>query len=155
MKFVKSSVVVVLLAVISIFVSGCGAREPMDVNVFRSVMEAENYEITDFLPRQAENAELFRNHLIVTTENYEITFAELIEDAYARNVFNGVRAQVENNRGSVHTSTTVNAVNHNMFEQTSGGVFAHIYRVDNTVLYVIADSEYRSHVRELIGRIVP
>jgi len=153
MKFIKGSALILVLIIISLFATACGTpREPMDVNVFRSVMESEGYEIVDLIPGGADYA---YHDLGVITDHYTFVFGEMKTIAYATNAFNSMRRGIEDAQGSTRTYRSVSLANHSLFEQTSGGVFSHVYRVDNTILYVRADSAYRDYVRELIDRILP
>ena len=75
MKFIKGSALTLLLIIISLFAIACGTpREPMNVNVFRSVMEAEGYEIVDLIPDGADYA---YHDLGVITDNYTFVFGEM------------------------------------------------------------------------------
>ena len=151
MKTQKISILILIVIMLSLFITACGTpREPMDVNVFISVMEAEGYEVMDL----AEGGSDITYHdLGIATDNYMIIFGELISTQYAINAFNGMRAGIENGQGSTRAYRSVNAANHSLFEQTSAGIFSYVYRVDNTILYVRADVSHRDHVRTLIDRI--
>lgn|GEM_PF-4770699 len=155
MRMRKTILIVLLFVVCSVFLTACGSpREPMDMNVFRTVIESEGYTIKDMMYESDEFDEnIFSEYLSVFADDYSFEFAVFTTEQYAINTFNGMRAQAEANRGSTRSYRTVNVSNHAMFEQTSDGMFWHIYRVDNTLLYVLADSDYRSHVRDLIDRI--
>lgn len=155
MRMRKTILLVSFLILILVFLTACGSpREPMDINVFRTVMESEGYTIADMMYESDEfDDNIFSYYLSVFDDDYSFEFAVFTSEQYAINTFNGMRAQAEANRGSTCSYRTVNVSNHSMFEQTSDGMFWHIYRVDNTLLYVLADSDYRNHVRELIDRI--
>jgi len=142
-----------ILAVAAVVLTACGTpREPMEASVFRSVMESAGYEIID-LVEQGDGTGVAIQDLVVQTTNYAFVFGEFIAESYAIRAFNSMRAEIEAGQGNTRSHRSVSMANHSLFEQTSAGVFGYVYRVDNTILYVIADSDYRDQVRELIDRI--
>ena len=161
MRTRKTILLVSLLVITSVFLTACGClgglleeREPMDINVFRSVMESEGYTIVDMMYESDEVSEdIFSYYLSVLAENYLLEFSVYTSEQHAIRIFNYLRAQAEASRGVVRTNSWVTGINHASFSQTSDRYFWHIYRVDNTLLFVHANSDYRNRVRELIEKI--
>ena len=150
----KALSLALLLTAFSVILTACGTpRDPMDVNVFREVMEAEGYEVVDVSATPHYIDQNAYHHLAASTENYAFVFGEFIEERYAVNAFNNLRTNIESNRGATAAHRSVSLPSYGIFEQTSGGEFSYVYRVGNTLLYVTADSSNRERVRELIDKI--
>ena len=162
----KIILLISLLVIISLFLTACGCfdgfvellgpREPMNIATFRSVMESEGYEVVDMLYDTDQfDTDVFGYYLIVYVHNYyRFEFVKFTSEQYAISAFNANRARIEaNNSGVVFANRRIDGINHNLFERTSAGIFSYLYRVDNTLLYVSADSQHRDHVRELIERL--
>ena len=156
MKIRNMVILAVLAAVVLVFLSGCdmcAPREPLNADVFLEVMESEGYEVIDVLYENEGMAEAFNTFLVVIGEDYRFEFAEFAAEEYAITAFASAQAYIESARGATRSYRQVNLANYSLFEQTSAGAFAYVYRVDNAILRVNSDVEYSPHVRTLLDRI--
>ena len=145
----KRFYLIAIVIIAAIFLSACSDRYPIDRADFIAAMEEEGFEILD-----VSNDVDFADYVIIAfspNDDYQIEFYEFATDEDARRSFNGTRQLIEDGSGSSQTTSSVAVANYNRFTITSGGRYAHLYRVGNTMILVDwTDSEHRDEIRDLL-----
>ena len=152
MKKTNKLYFVLVIVVAILFLTGCfSEREPINRADFITTMETAGFEIVDISGQYD-----WANYVILAVSpgwDYQIEFYELASESDARRVFNGTREQVESGSGSSSSHTSVSVANYQRFTMTSGGLYAHLYQVGNTIIFVDwTDSEFRDEIRDLVGQ---
>ena len=154
--------VLVTLMLLSMF-SACGAlsaRDPLERQTFLDVMEENGFEIVDLTSELAELTgeleEIVSLYLVAVSPDgsYQFEFVEFHTTDGARAVFAGTRQNAEALRGSTSSHSSVNAANHNTYQLTSAGLYSHLLRVDDILVFVLgADSDHRDEIRYIFDLI--
>ena len=150
----KIFVLVLVMVVLSLTLSACGSRDPIDAARFRAVMEEAGYEVVD--ATDMEGVALLRDEvyyvLLAIGDGYQFEFYEFIDTREAVQMYNILQDLIESWRGGASSDRSVNMPNHSMFELTSAGIFSRVERVGNSVIFVTTDAEHRDAIREVLSR---
>lgn len=155
-------IVVVVLAVIAAVIGGAiflvnlinNAKDPITSAKFESTMEKMDFVIYD-AGQQYEEYDYIEEAIIAVEEDedFQIEFYVLEDDDSAVSFYNNNVKIFKNSASSVKASSTVNFKNGATFKLTSNGKYKMITRVENTVVYVDVDSEYKDDVEEIIKKL--
>lgn len=143
----KKVFLLLLVATGLVFLSGCD-RDPIDVAEFQSIMEGAGYEVVDITHELDTNS--IRNGFLAIGADYQYELYEFIDVRDALVFFNNMEGHIESMRGGSASTRTTNVGNHSRFELTSGGIYSQVYRVENVVIFVTADADHRSAIREMM-----
>lgn len=159
----KKSIIVTLVIVVVVFIVIIGlvimgifslvkAREPITAEKFENMMEAKNFEIID-AKDQFTDAPYVENALIALNNNYQIEFYVLTTNEHANTMFLNNQNKFEENKGSVSSYSTVNFKNGSKYTLSSNGKYSTITQIDNTVIYLNIDEEYKEEVKLILEEI--
>ena len=145
----KKFYLILLKIVATIALSACDNRYPLDRVDFIATMEAEGFEIFD-----VSYYIDFADYVILAvppSDEYQIEFYEFATDDDASSSFEATRQLIEDGSESSQRINSVNVANYNRFTITSGGKYAHLYRVGNTMILVDwTDSEHQDEISDLL-----
>ena len=143
-----------------------GPRAPIDSAEFQLVVEAAGFEVWDLYefpenpcdPEDACDVCIFLDDatsLLFFAQGeagYWFEFAEFHDTREAIHQFNHRQRNAEDFRQGASAHREVNLGNYSRFQQTSGGIYIHILRVDNVLIYVEALQEHRNEIREIMNQ---
>ena len=128
--------------------TGCGSKTAQTVDGFIQVMEDAGFEVEDVTAEMGTN-DLATSVIIAVGENYQIEFLELVDSETGKGVFNGNKAVSEDEHSVKSLILEVSSSNYNYYAFNADGEFHMIARIDNTMIYCVADKEFRSEIVNL------
>lgn len=151
MKFhLRKASPVLMAAVIILSMAGCEKKTAITNDEFTNCLEEKGFAVTDgadqvqktansvsiaVSPDSAYQLEFYIMSTIADTELLFGSNKELFEDS-----FNG-------------NTAFVSVGNASSYSVTSGSTFAYISRVDNTFLYLVADSTHKDEIKAIISEL--
>jgi hypothetical protein len=147
-----------MIVVIVITQSGCrvASGDPIDADKFAAIMEREGYEVLDFTWQAKEEADFFvetlQYALVAIGDAYQFDFFQFSENSHAHTLFSSTRMELQDVQGnivSLHNEQTTR--DYDMYSFVSGGMYFHLVRIHNVVIFARADSEHRNSIREALG----
>ena len=87
---------------------------------------------------------------ISSDSTYQIEFYELSDSDYASSFFNNNKKTFEDSKSSGSAETSVSAGNNAKYTLTTNGKFKVVSRIDNTVIYLNVDDDYKSSVKDVL-----
>lgn len=127
--------------------TGCVKKEAVTVKEFNQVMEDAGAEIVDATDQLSDR--VVKEISLAVFDDYQIEFYVLTNEDTASAVFFENRAIFEENKGSVSSEISKSIGNYNYYALTSGGSCYLLARVDNTMLYVVADAGDKDEITEM------
>ena len=125
--------------------TGCGDKTPQTAEGFTEIMEAADFIVQD-VAADTETGGTVTTLLIAEGENYELQFGEFTDSESCKEIYNQSR-QAFNEENPVRTMSLETSMgNYNYYAFTAGGEFHLVARIDNTMLYCVADVAYRSEI---------
>lgn len=81
---------------------------------------------------------------------YQIEFYELSDADYASSFYNNNKSIFEESKSSSAVETSVSSGNNSKYTLVTNGKYKVVSRIDNTVIYVNVDDEYKAEVKDLL-----
>ncbi|MGM9881746.1 MAG: hypothetical protein ACI31S_02755 [Bacilli bacterium] len=147
MKFIS---VVTCLSFIFLL-TGCGNKTALTSENFKSKMEGNNFVVQDATSQMASYDYITKVYLAIDSSyNYQIEFYELSDAASASSFYNNNKSIFEESKSSSAVETSVSSGNNAKYTLTTNGKYKVVSRINNTVIYVNANDEYKTEVKDLL-----
>lgn len=151
MRKVKCFMMGVLCFVVLFTLTGCGNKTSITSDDFKNKMESNGYTVQDATNQMASYDYIKKVYIAISNDStYQIEFYELSDSDYATSFFNNNKSLFEKSKSSVATETSVNLGNHNKYTLTANDKFKVVSRIDNTVIYLDVDENYKSSVKDVL-----
>lgn len=151
MRKVKCFMMGVLCFVVLFTLTGCGNKTSITSDDFKNKMESNGYTVQDATNQMASYDYIKKVYIAISNDStYQIEFYELSDSDYATSFFNNNKSIFEDSKSSVSTETSVNLGNHNKYSLTANDKFKVVSRIDNTVIYLDVDENYKSSVKDIL-----
>lgn len=150
MKKKKNIIGILLILVISLFTTGCGSKKTISAEQFKEKLEAKNFILSD-ASNQFANYDYIKQVYIAQNPNktYQIEYYFFADASRAKNFYEhnkGIFKKI----GTVRSNSEITIANHSKYSQTAGGKFSVISRIENTVIYVNVNTEYKDEVTKIL-----
>jgi len=148
-----SIAMVVVLGVCLLLLTGCFTKTALTAESFEELMKAEGYVVSNLTDQYEEG--LVKNVLVAmdTTNDYQIEFFEQNSDADARVSFNMNVETMEENKGSMSSSTSFTGQNYEKQTMFSNGEYWVVSRIDNTVVFAHVSENNKDLAKAIIEKI--
>lgn len=126
-------------------------KEAIDVSKFTTIMERRGYYLTDVYS-QYEEYGYIKNAYVASSKDYtfQIEFYELSDEAYAVSFYNNNKDIFESMKANVTSGTNTSGKNYAKYTLTSAGKYMVVSRIDNTVVYVNVEENYKNNVTDIL-----
>lgn len=159
-KHIKSLVSILIISIMILAFTGCGSMNKTAINTdtFISTADSKEYEVVDIL-EQYNEIEAIKNATVAFKsedgENilYQIEFYELDAADSAMLMFNENKDLFESKTSTAVMETTVNLGNFSKYSVISNGKYMVVSRIDNTLVFVDVDKEYKDTINEFLEAI--
>lgn len=139
-----------ILAVVLILRNFDKEKESITAREFASMMDDEDYEIVN-VTSQYESYGIDEAYLAVeSNQDYQMEFYELSSESKAKSMFESNKEYFEDRAGSSKITSSYSFGNYNVYSLTSNGDYMYICRIDNTLLYIDVDDEYKDEVKDIV-----
>ncbi len=126
-------------------------KESITAEEFKIIMQDKGYLIADATSQFSEYDYVSKVYLATTSDKlYQIEFYTLSDDSSATYFFNTNKTLFEQNKTSVSTSTSSEFSNHAKYTLTSANKYMVVSRINNTVVYVNVDEQYKDNVKDIL-----
>jgi hypothetical protein len=121
---------------------------------FYTTMSQKGYSVQD-ASSQFSGYNYVKQVYIAVSEDYsyQIEFYELLDDSYATSFYNNNKSIFESSKGNASTETSASLKNYAKYTLTSNGKYMVVSRIDNTVIYVDIDDNYKENVKDILNEI--
>lgn len=140
-----------IFIIVLISLTGCDNKKAISVDKFDNVLNSKEYTVE-------ENKEYYDTFIDITdgrkakcSDKWEMEFFILSGNKDAELMFEKDRNMIEVYKGSDGSSElVVDLANYDVYEITASGHYGYVSRVDNTVLYVEAEEQYKDEIKAII-----
>lgn len=151
MKKLKFLLLVVFVTLLSACVT---KRESIDEDEFISIMTNEGFNIVNIEKQFAEYGYFEEAYVAVDKSgNYQIEFYELENDSYAINFYNTNKETFEASKTGSSVYTNVDLTDSNRYTLTTEDSYKVLSRIDETVVYLNVDKEYKNEVINILKKL--
>ena len=141
---------IILFGCMALSLVGCGNKEAVSTEDFISIAESKDCEIADASAQYEEYSYVENVTIAAHEEGWQVEFYTLSEDSYATSMFNTNKEIFESYKGNKSVESTTNIGNDATYSLTSDGYYMYLSKVDNTLLYVRVNEDYKDTVKTII-----
>ena len=154
MKKIKQIFIGVLLITIIFTMTSCGKKTSITSENFKNIMEEKNYIIKD-ATSQMSNYDYIKQVYIAISNDYtfQIEFYEFSDNDYAISFFNNNKQIFEDSKSQNSVETSVSTDNNAKYTLTDNDKYKVISRIDNTIIYLNVNKDYKTSVKDILDEL--
>ena len=146
----KKKILLLGILFISIFcLTGCGDKNPITKETFKTEMEKKGYTISDSTEQFADYSHI-KGVYIASKSGYHIEFYEIEDVDKAKGVYETNKEEIENQNSVKKSSVEINLGNHQKYEVTANNNYNVVIRVDKTMIYVQTNKKYKKEIIDVL-----
>jgi len=147
--------VVIVVAIIGIiFVNLNKEKTSITASSFYTNMSQKGYSVQDASSQFADYNYIKQAYIAASNDySYQIEFYELLDDSYATSFYNNNKSIFESSKGNASAETSVGLKNYSKYTLSSNGKYMVVSRIDNTVVYVNVDDNYKDTVKAILDEL--
>lgn len=117
-------------------------------------MSQKGYSVQDASSQFSKYDYVKQAYIAISEDySYKVEFYELLDDSYATSFYNNNKSIFESSKGNVSAETNVGLKNYSKYTLSSNGKYMVVSRIDNTVIYVDVDDNYKDTVKALLDEL--
>lgn len=146
---------VLLLLVLVVLLSACSSnKEAIDDEKFKNIMEKDGFSITSAKDQFSEYDYIEDVYLAIDKNStYQIEFYELEDDEYAISFYNVNKEIFQASETDKSVYTNVDLTESNKYTLTTEDDYKVLSRIEDTVIYVDVDKEYKEEVQSVLKKL--
>ncbi len=148
MKRMWKNTLLIFIAVLALTLTSCN-KSPQTVKGFCDTMQAKGFEVKD-ISSTLENKDITLAAYSAVCENYQISYGVAVDAKNCKSMFENAMNVYDEQFPSRTGSLELSYGNYNYCAFTSGDTFCLVSRIDNTMLYAVADKRYRNEIEDYV-----
>ena len=146
---------VIFLLILVILLSACSTnKEAVDSNEFKNIMRDNNYYVVNPKEQFSEYDYIIDSYIAIdSNKKYQIEFYELEDDANAIAFYDYNKDIFEASRTTSSVYTDVNLSNNSKYTLTNEDSYKVLSRIDNTVIYINVDEEFKDEIISILKKL--
>lgn len=154
-------ILIIVGIVLLLLIGGCVAlfnslnieKVSITADMFNNLMTEKGYTLFDTTSQFAQYDGYMIKSYAAYKDGYQIEFYELSSVENAISMFNTNKAKFESQKdnASVYSSTSMN--NYATYSLTTGGKYKYLSLIDNTLIYIDADDNYKDAIKLVVKEI--
>ena len=157
MKKVLTIVVIVAIILVVVFFVAFNSlnkeKTSISANAFNSTMKEKGYVMTDTTNQFAQYGSYMTKSYAAQKTGYQIEFYELSSEENAIGMYKTNKSKFESQKSNSSTSSTASMKNYSTFSLTTNGKYKYLSRINNTLVYVDVDENYKDTVKDIMKEI--
>ena len=147
----KKKAIVVLIILITIFMTGCVTRESLKSNEFKAMIEKRGFTVLDKTTTKINQS--IKKYYIATNkqQTYSIEYYELDSEMDAQGIYLKYKESMVATGAQV--STEMNLGNSSKYADNFNGRYRVASRISNTLIWIDAKREYQEEIKALLKEI--
>jgi len=156
----KSGIIAIIVVVILIAIGGTvfvnlnKEKTSISAKDFNDIMEDKDYVIMETTSQfaQYENY-VSESYVAIKDDDYQIEFYELSNEENAIDMYATNKIRFETSKGNSSAVTNFDFKNYSKYTLTTNGKYKVLSRIDNTLIYIDVDKDYKDIVKDLLKEI--
>ena len=146
---------IVVLLIFALLLTACGnSKKALTSIEFKNIMENENFSIIDAIDQFNGFTEMKEAYIALEeNKNYQIEFYVMDSDDNAVKLYEYNKESFEASKGSMSAYTNFDLKNTNRYTLNTNGEFKLLSRIDNTMIYLDVNSEYKDEVMNILKKL--
>ena len=148
LKNYKLIIVSILLILIMFSLVGCGDKTAISSETFKSKMQDKEYYIYNATSQFGDDVE--EVYYAILSDKYRIQFYKFSDIEHTENAFSKSKSDFEVVGENSKPTTNTSASNTQKYILDNNGQYMVLSRIDNTLIQIIASSEYKSEIDKIL-----
>lgn len=155
MKKIKVLLISVLCILTLVSFSGCGNKKnPISADEFCDKLESKSFTVSDSTSEYASNNEVVESYAAISPDyGYQIEFLIIDSDSNAKAMFETNKSKFEKDKDNLSVTTNLSFSTYEKYTIQSNGKYKVVSRINNTLLYVNANLEYKDEIQSILEEI--
>ena len=151
MKKIFKKVLLCTITLATLFVlTGC-TKVALTAEQYKDKMEKLDFDVEDVTSQYKYSNMVKTGYVAIKAGKiFQIEFYELRTESDAVSMYNTNKQKFENEKGSSSINTNVEGKNYSKYTLTTGGKYKVVCRVENTLIYLNVDDEYKNEVKQVL-----
>lgn len=150
------SLALVFISIITLFsFTGCGDKNPISADDFKSKMEEKGYTVVEATEQFTDFDYVKKVYLAVDKDtNYQMEFYQLDNEKNAKGFFASNQKIIEDSKGKITKfEISISGGNNEKYTLRTEGKYKYVSRIENTVIYFDVDEKYKDDIDEILDEI--
>lgn len=142
----------IILSVMMIFLLvGCGNnRKAITTEEFENKAKSHNYTIIDATAQYKDSEFVDKATLASNASNWKVEFYILKDKNSAASVYEYNKEDFIKSKGNGSKETSESIGNYSNYSLTTNGNYKYLSKIDNTLIYVVADEKYTEDIKGFV-----
>ena len=157
----KKSIIITVIAVVIVvailgvvFINLNKEKDSITASSFYNTMSQKGYSVQDATNQFSDYNYIKQAYIAVSNDSsYQIEFYELQDDFYATSFYNNNKSNFESSKGSISAETSAGLKNYSKYTLSSNGKYMVVSKIDNTVIYVDVEDNYKDTVKSILDEL--
>jgi len=149
-KKVLLTALVIMLALS--LLTACSPKEYLTGAGFADIVERAGYTVDDFTD-DFDGPDYAYIQAVAPDGSFIIDFFVAASVEETRDMYKEIKKELDSLGGVWRSRIQNNAANYNLYRGTNDGVYYVASRIENTLLYIETDAEYRKEVDEILEKL--
>ena len=128
-------------------------KTPISANTFNTTMESKGYVVTDTTSLFAQYPNYMSESYVARKTGYQIEFYELTTVENAISMYNTNKTKFESQKTNASAFVTTRMKNYSIYSLSTNGKYKYLSRIDNTLVYIDVDEDYKDIVKDIMKEI--
>lgn len=125
-------------------------KTPVTADKFKTTMEAKEFRVVDVTSQFAQYSNYMNKAYVAQKDGYQIEFFVLSDVDNATKMYHTNKEKFESQKGNASGSYTTSMKNYSLYSITTNGKYKYVSRIDNTLVYVDADTNYQKEIKTVL-----
>lgn len=155
MKKLKSIFTIVLCITCLLGFSGCGKKKtPITADEFCDKLESKGFVVSDSSYAYSQYKDISESYIAISPDyKYQIEFIVADSTSGATSLYNTNKSKFELGKGGYSKNKSVEMANYATYSLLSNGKYQVISRIDDTLVYVNVDEQYKDDVQSILSEL--
>ena len=148
-------VIAIVIAIVGVIFTNLNKEKTsITASSFYTTMSQKGYIVQDASSQFSEYNYIKHAYIAASKDySYQIEFYELLDDSYATSFYNNNKSIFESSKENNSAETSVGLKNYSKYTLSSNGKYMVVSRIDNTVIYVDVDNNYKDTVNAILDEL--
>lgn len=145
----KKLSLIAVLVLFALTLTGCLSKEVKTTDDFIALAESKEMTAVNAID-QFSYLGYVTEATVATNKEWQVEFYVLSDEANAVSMFTTNVAKFESKKSGSSSETSTDLTNSQSYGLTSGGAYMYVARVENTLVYLDVDTEYKEEAQAFI-----
>ena len=145
----KKLSLIALLILFTFTLTGCLNKNAKTTDDFIKFGEEKNLKVENVI-EQFSGSDYIKEVYIAGNDKWQVEFYVLSDIETAKKMFTTNASKFESKKAHVSMESNISLGNYDSYGLTTGGAYMYVARIDNTLIYLDVDDDYKDDIKEFV-----